>query len=80
MDDWQVTPLEWILGDRVIVFESQYQIERRQQGYIVLDFERKFEDPDLNKLPAKLISVENLEQSYLIYKYEVILGEFKDLW
>lgn len=55
-------------------------IHEEDQGYFILDFSRKFEEENLNKLPALYISISTKQERYQLFKYNVILGEVKDLW
>lgn len=68
------------LNEQTFAFQQEHWIQKGQPGFIVLDLMRKFEDPDLSRLPAKLMAYSTLEQAYLIRKYEVVLGEFHELW
>jgi len=74
-------PREIKIKDKILVLPyDQYPINENEEGFFVLDFSRKFEDPDLSKLPAVSIKVSSKQEKYLIKKYNVILGEFKDIW
>jgi len=73
-------PREIKIKDKILVLPyDQYPINENEEGFFVLDFSRKFEDPDLLKLPAVSIKVSSKQEKYLIKKYNVILGEFKDI-
>jgi hypothetical protein len=73
-------PREIKIKDKILVLPyDQYPINENEEGFFVLDFSRKFEDPDLSKLPAVSIKVSSKQEKYLIKKYNVILGEFKDI-
>ncbi|WP_029688872.1 hypothetical protein [Thermoanaerobacter sp. A7A] len=73
-------PREIKIKDKILVLPyDQYPIDESAEGFFILDFSRKFEDPDLSKLPALPIKVSSKQEKYLIKKYNVILGEFKDI-
>ncbi|SHF05296.1 hypothetical protein SAMN02745195_01742 [Thermoanaerobacter uzonensis DSM 18761] len=73
-------PKEIKVGGRIMVLPyDQYPLDENEEGFFILDFSRKFEDPDLSKFPVLPIKVSSKQERYLIKKYNVILGEFKDL-
>ena len=71
-------PKEIQSGGKTLVFPENTTINLNKEGYFVLDFYRKFEDPDLNKIPAKPVEIKSNSHQYLIEKFNIILGKFKD--
>lgn len=69
-----------IKGKILVLPYDQYPVDENEEGFFVLDFLRRFEDPDLSKLPVLPVRVSSKQERYLIKKYNVILGEFKDIW
>ncbi|MFD2670544.1 hypothetical protein [Marinicrinis sediminis] len=55
------------------------EIDPHAEAYFILDFDRKFEDPDLNKRPVQVAYVHNHQDKYLLNKYHVILGSLSEL-
>ncbi|KGE19587.1 hypothetical protein [Paenibacillus wynnii] len=79
-DEWIEIPESVEINDITVVFIENFRIRKEFRGYVVLDWQRKFEEADLNSLPALLLASDSLEKDYLIRKYEVILGTAEDLW
>jgi hypothetical protein len=46
--------------------------------YAVIDFERNFDDPDLQRVPASIMIANTLQDKYLIEKYNIVIGEVKE--
>lgn len=73
-------PKEIKIKDKILILpDNECTIDANEEGYFILDFSRKFEDPDLTKLPALPVKAYSKQDKYLIKKYNVILGEFKDI-
>ncbi len=78
-EDWIEIPETVRMNGETLVFTGPIRLSPRFKGYAVLDWRRKFDDPDLEKLPAIWLAAETPEQEYLIRKYEVVLGTVADL-
>ncbi|WP_236338825.1 hypothetical protein [Paenibacillus plantiphilus] len=72
-------PEELPFNSKILVLDTQYiESASDAEAYIILDLERKFEDPDLNKIPAKVVLVDTMQKKYMLFKYNVVLGDLRD--
>ncbi|MFD2671261.1 hypothetical protein [Marinicrinis sediminis] len=66
---------EWIYQDHILILPHAVTLHPEQKHYFVIDFSRKFTEPDLRKLPAMVMSARTKQEKYIIHKYNVVLGE-----
>lgn len=67
-------------GKILCLQEEISDVPEGTEGYFILDFGRKFEEGDLNRLPVRFVTVTTNQERYQLKKYSVILGEAKNLW
>lgn len=66
-------------GYTLVLPQANNEVNPHQESYFILDFDRKFEDPDLNKRPVKIAYVSNNQDKYLLFKYNVVIGSLSEL-
>ncbi|MEW9698467.1 hypothetical protein [Paenibacillus sp. SI8] len=68
-------PKETVYYGRTLVLPDEFLINPQFEAFFIVDFSRKFDDPDLNKTPALVVQPLTKQDKYMLFKYQVVLGE-----
>lgn len=66
-------------GYTLVLPQLNNEVDPNREAFFILDFDRKFEDPDLNKRPVKIAYVANYQDRYLLFKYNIVIGSLSEL-
>lgn len=68
-------PKEFIVNNKKVVLREELFGIIGKKIYVVIDFDRNFENQDLSILPSKIVIANSLQDEYLIKKYNILIGE-----
>ncbi|MDF2474234.1 MAG: hypothetical protein K0R21_2016 [Anaerocolumna sp.] len=71
-------PKEFELNGKKVVLEGPLYGVVGERIYAVIDFERNFDHPDLQRVPTSIMIANTLQDKYLIEKYNIVIGEVRE--
>ncbi|WAM31861.1 hypothetical protein [Caldicellulosiruptor naganoensis] len=65
------------IGGKKLVVTNEILKSTGGKIYFIVDFETKFEEPDISKIPVRAVEIKTNEEEYLLRRYNIVVGEIE---
>lgn len=65
------------IGGKKLVVTNEILKSAGGKICFIVDFETKFEEPDIFKIPVRAVEIKTKEEEYLLRRYNIVVGEIE---